>query len=129
MAHICVYTNTHVVVNSLSTVEKNIFSEQLQLIIQENLSQDYLDNTFLARRLCLSEAQLYRKVKKEFSCSPNVLIRNTRLKTARRLMCAGQYSVQEIAYQVGFSHVGYFIRRFEERFGKSPGELRKQLIA
>lgn len=103
------------------------FEDRLKSIIRKNLRQDGLDNSFLAKQLCLSEAQFYRKVKQELNCSPNVLVRNIRLKTARSLLSLSHKSVQEIAFSVGFSHVGYFIRRFEEQFGQSPGQLRKEM--
>jgi len=99
------------------------FVNHLTNVIQENLEESNLDNTYLAKRLFLSEAQFYRKVKREFGCSPNVLIRKMRLNKAEKLLSGGQQSVRDVAFNVGFSHVGYFIRKFEEQFGKSPGQM------
>lgn len=102
-------------------------TSELEKLIIDNLCQEELDNSFLARELCLSEAQFYRKVKREFNCSPNILIRNIRLKKAFSMLQQEKEksSVRKVAFSVGFSHVGYFIRRFEEKFGQSPGQLLK----
>jgi AraC-like DNA-binding protein len=85
-----------------------------------------LDNAFLAKRLYLSEAQFYRSVKDVYKESPNQLIRKRRLCRAQEYLTrSSAITVKDAAYEVGFSHVGYFIRRYKEMFGSSPGERQR----
>jgi AraC-like DNA-binding protein len=43
------------------------------------------------------------------------------------LLRTGQFSVAEVAYQVGFSDPGYFSRCFKEQYKSSPVEYLKKL--
>lgn len=99
------------------------FKDELLSAINQNIHREELDNLFLARQLCMSEASFYRAVKKAFCLSPNQLIRQQRLCRAENILTTSlNTSVREAAYSVGFTHVGYFIRRYEEFFGHRPGE-------
>lgn len=100
------------------------FTATLERHILQNLDDARLDNAFLARLLHTSEAQFYRTVKSHYGESPNKLIRRMRLEVAwQRLNDEKESTVREVAYSVGFVHVGYFIRRFEQRYGCKPGQL------
>lgn len=104
-------------------VPQQQFKDKLLCVISQNIHCETLDNVFLARQLCMSEASFYRAVKKSFNLSPNQLIRRQRLCRAESILTnSTATSVREAAYSVGFSHVGYFIRRYEEFFGHRPGE-------
>lgn len=99
------------------------FKEDLDTLINQHFDYEHLDNVFLARKLFLSEAAFYRMAKKAYGLTPNQLIRSIRLKKADEMLTTSRKtSVKEAAYAVGFSHVGYFIRRYEEFFGHRPGE-------
>lgn len=98
------------------------FKGEFERLVQENLHSVQLDNTFLASKLFMSEARLYRLVKQHYELSPNVFIRNARLRAAFELLASGTCdTVNDAAFEVGFVHVGYFIRRFEEYRGQTPG--------
>ena len=48
-------------------------------------------------------------------------------KNGFELLASGQIAtVKEAAFMVGFTHVGYFIRRFEEFYGQTPGSIAKR---
>ncbi len=47
-----------------------------------------------------------------------------RLSDARRLLGSTSLSVSEIAYEVGFEDVSYFIKLFREKYGVSPRRIR-----
>ena len=100
------------------------FTEKLERLIKENISHEKLDNTYLARAMLLSESQFYRQVKQHFGVSPNHLVRKYRLEKACCLLVKGKVSsAAEAARAIGFSHTGYFIRRFTEYYGYKPTEI------
>lgn len=106
------------------------FTKQFERLISNNLDSVELDNTFLANRLYMSEARLYRLVKQHYKLSPNVYIRQARLKAAYELLESGKCAtVKNTAFEVGFTHVGYFIRRFEEFYGLTPGTVQRRVSA
>lgn len=103
------------------------FTKQFERLVSNNLDSIGLDNTFLANRLYMSEARLYRLVKQHYELSPNVYIRQARLKTAYELLKSGKCTtVKSAAFEVGFTHVGYFIRRFEEFYELTPGTVQRR---
>ncbi len=110
----------------MSTIVKEEFRDRLEKLIDSHIHLEELDNVFLAKRLYLSEAQFYRKVKKVYGESPNQLIRKIRLHRAHEyLVTSPETTVRNAAFRAGFTHVGYFIRRYKELFGFNPGELQR----
>ncbi|MEO2129613.1 MAG: helix-turn-helix transcriptional regulator, partial [Christiangramia sp.] len=66
---------------------------------------------------------LYRKIKALTGLTANELIRKIRLERAKELLeQAGQVSVSEVSYNVGFSSPSYFSKCFKEYFGMLPKE-------
>ena len=59
--------------------------------------------------------------------SPSEFVRTFRLHRAAELIKQNAGNLAEIAYQVGFNSQAYFTRSFQEQFGCSPREFRKQL--
>lgn len=81
----------------------------------------------LARELEISERQLFRKVKTTTGMSPRKYLQQRRLQVAKIFLEKGKYtSVNETAYAIGYSNVGYFILQFEKKFGKKPLEVLRE---
>lgn len=91
--------------------------------IQENIRETDLNVEKLADVFSLSRSQLYRKIKALTGLTANELIRKIRLERAKELLeQAGQVSVSEVSYSVGFSSPSYFSKCFKEYFGMLPKE-------
>jgi signal transduction histidine kinase/ligand-binding sensor domain-containing protein/CheY-like chemotaxis protein/AraC-like DNA-binding protein len=90
--------------------------------IESNLSNPELNENDLARYVCLSKVQLYRKIKSITGMSVIEFITSIRLKTAAKLVLKKNMNFSEIAYETGFSSPSYFTRRFREYYGKTPSE-------
>ena len=94
--------------------------------LHHGVEQNYTDSDFgvgeLATLVLLSRSQLHRKLKFLTGVTPNSLLRTFRLTTAHRLIDSKTASISEIAHQVGFSSPSYFIKCFQEEFGKTPGK-------
>lgn len=107
-----------------ATPQKTWWLKRVNQLILENLSDFYLTNITLAEKLSISERQLYRIVKECTGSSPNVYIRQIRLKAAYKFLQSGTYlTVKEVAAAVGFQKADYFTRLFKSEFGQTPLEV------
>ena len=96
-------------------------------LIQEHLNDVDFNGSILARKIGLSDSQLYRKLKALTDKSTAVYIRSIRLNQAKSmLMSGGEMNVSEVAYACGFSDPNWFSKAFKEEFGVSPIHYLKQ---
>jgi len=101
------------------------FLHKFKTIVEENITKDTLDMTFMQKSLGMSHSTLYRKVKSLTGMSGNELIRKIRLKKGYELLKEG-HNVSEAAYASGFNDVGYFRNCFKDEYGMSPSQFIKQ---
>lgn len=101
------------------------FMDRVQTIIDENLDNESFSVEALGNALYMSNAQVFRKIKKQTGYSPSIYIRNIRLDHAKQLILDSDLRIVEIAYMVGFSYQAYFTRCFSERYGCPPRDLRR----
>ena len=78
----------------------------------------------LAGDLCMSRANLHRKMRAITGQTPTDFIRNQRLERAAKLLRTTSCSVNEIADLVGFSYASYFTKCFKEKYGVMPKDYR-----
>lgn len=88
-------------------------------IMDSNYSVDAL-----AGDLCMSRANLHRRMRSVIHQTPTDFIRNQRLERAAKLLRTTSYSVNEIADLVGFSYASYFTKCFKEKYGMMPKDFR-----
>lgn len=104
---------------------KNIDDQFLNNFIK-CIEEVYADAEFnvekLSDALGLSRGHLHRKVKELTGTAPVDFLRNYRLSKAAGLLKQKQYSVSEIAYQVGFSSPAYFSKCFKLVYEVTPTE-------
>jgi AraC-like DNA-binding protein len=79
----------------------------------------------LSKKLGISKAQLYRKIKSLSGHSPNGLIQELKLKNALQLISQKFGNVAEIAFASGFNSPSYFSKSFQKRFGMLPAQVLK----
>ncbi len=101
------------------------FLQKTKTLIEEHLDDEQFSVTELADGLALSRSQLHRKLQALIGQGPNEVIREMRLLRAKELLEKGAGNASEVAYMVGFSSLAYFSKRFSERFGVSPGVVKK----
>ncbi|MBQ8153631.1 MAG: substrate-binding domain-containing protein [Prevotella sp.] len=101
------------------------FLERLRQYVQEQMSNSDFSVEDLATQMGVSRVQLYRKVKAQTGRTPVDIIRLSRLNRSKVLLQTTDFSVSEIAYQVGFTAPSYFTKCFKEEFGMLPGDTRK----
>jgi AraC-like DNA-binding protein len=98
------------------------FLARAREVVEQHLSEVTFNVDGLADALGMSTRQLQRKLRALTGHSPNAFIRLVRLQRSARLLEQGAGTVSEIAYEVGFNHPTYFMKRFREVFGQSPSE-------
>ena len=102
------------------------FVTRFKSLVEEKLKDPDLNVEDLGRDMGMSRVQLYRKLKSLTNYSPNELLRRMRLKKAASLLAASEWTVAEVAYEVGFSSPSYFTKCYKEEFGESPTDFLKR---
>lgn len=105
----------------------NEFYNKFLGIVNERLSDPDLSIDEIAGKMNLSRSQLSRKIKSLTNYTPVEIVRNMRLRQARRLLTSTDRTISEIAYAVGFSLPAYFSKCYKDAFGESPSDLRSRM--
>ncbi len=102
--------------------EEELFWKQLTATILENLQDAALDVEKIALLMHMSKATLYRKMKTTSGMSPSDVINLTRLRKSAELMTAGNFRINEVAKEVGYTYPAQFRRNFQKQFRMTPAE-------
>jgi AraC-like DNA-binding protein len=97
---------------------------QIRTQIHQSYSQKW-DIDTMAKQANLSRTrfcELYRQI---FGISPKKDLQNVRIEHAKLLLSKGDCTVKEIAEMIGYDTEYYFIRKFKEITGKTPGHYLK----
>jgi DNA-binding response OmpR family regulator len=94
-------------------------------MVNKNVSNPSFSTEMLAAEMALSRTQLFRKLKSLTGKSVSDFIRHTRLNHAAELLKSNQGNVSEVAFAVGFNHLGNFSRYFKNQFGVLPSDYAK----
>ncbi|MCP5053490.1 MAG: response regulator, partial [bacterium] len=98
------------------------FLNDLHNLIEKNLSNWEFNVEELRKELRMSRATFFRKVQALSGLTPNQFIQSYRLKRGAELLKQNFGTVQDIAFEVGFSSPSYFSKCFKERFRQQPSE-------
>jgi AraC-like DNA-binding protein len=96
--------------------------------IRENISNGPLSESRVAARQRVTPRYVQMLFEHEGTTFTEFVC-NERLALARRMLASPRSTgrkIADIAYSCGFGDVSYFNRKFRQRFGSAPGELRKQ---
>ena len=80
----------------------------------------------LAKELGCTPNYLSARFKKECGESMSHFLNMTRLNHASDLLLNTDLSIQHIAWSCGFNAPSYFIARFQEAYGETPGSFKRQ---
>ncbi|MDO9634296.1 MAG: two-component regulator propeller domain-containing protein [Paludibacter sp.] len=109
----------------VSTTHDMLFLEKLVSVIGEHLNDEKLGVPLLCSEMAMSKTLLSNKIKKITKESPAEFIQTLKMKRAAWMILNEPHkSVSDIAYELGFSSLGYFGIRFKKHFGKSPTDLK-----
>jgi AraC-like DNA-binding protein len=103
-------------------------AERFRRIVRTQLRQP-LTVDALARQLGTSRATLYRAVKTAYDQSPTAFVEAQRMRQARLLLRETDHKILHVALECGYRYGQYFMRRFKEATGVTPGQFRKGGLA
>ena len=100
---------------------------QLIVSVLSYIENHYRDGALmeLAERLHYDFHWLSKEIKKRTGKTYTDLVQIKRLSQAAYLLRNTKQSVTEIAPEVGYDNISYFHRIFQERYGLTPGQYRK----
>jgi AraC family transcriptional activator of pobA len=79
-----------------------------------------------AARIGVTPGHLTDVVKAATGRSASALVREARVREAKRLLAATDLTVRQVAVRVGFADAAYFCRFFRRETGASPGGFREE---
>lgn len=98
-----------------------VLIEKFRNLVDDNLTNEKLDISFLCDQLCMSQSTFFRKLKSVLNVSPNDYIRIARLERAATILLENdKIRIRDVAYEFGFSTPSYFTRCFIQHYGMSP---------
>ncbi len=110
-----------------TTKKDEVFVQRAIEIAEKNIANSEFSVKEFAVLMNKSHQNLYEKLKGLTGQTPKDFIDNIRFERAIQLVRESGTSVtiREIASEVGFDDPGYFSRRFKQKFGISPTQLKK----
>lgn len=103
----------------------NEFLSKVIKIIEENIDNFEFGVPQLAEAVAMSQPVLYKKLDVLTGMSVNDFIKSIKMSNAIILLRSGRYTINEIAYMVGFSDRKYFSKEFKKQYGKTPSDFVK----
>jgi len=104
------------------------FYERWKAIIKNHFANPGLTITKLAKLSCLSQRQLFNKVKAVTGQSPKAWLNEFRVEQAMKLLSTEAMSISRIAEETGFSSASNFSKIFRKVTGITPGSYRKRVV-
>lgn len=81
----------------------------------------------VAAKLAVTERTLRRRLTREGTSFRDIYT-DARLSLAYELLETAGLNVETVAWRVGYSEPASFVRAFSKKFGKTPGEIRKEAL-
>ncbi len=116
------YFNVKKEVNALLAPKDLDFIDKLHSLVFNK--DKNINIEILSQELGLSRSQLHRKIKSLTEMSTTAYINNIRIEKAKQLLLSSNLDINEIAYQIGFSDAGYFIKTFKKQLHSTPKNWR-----
>lgn len=111
-----------------SSIDNNL-SIKRWIEVRKYLDENYNKNInldTLSTEFYINKFYLARKFKEAYGYTINTYITNLRINHAKELLRFTDYSITEVALQVGYGDPAYFTRIFKMSEGKTPRSFRRQ---
>ena len=115
--------NSYKILN-LQRSHQNTAISDVQDYIEQFLDQD-LSIDKLAEVAYLAPRTFMRMFKKHTGDTPNAYIQKVRVERAKKLLETGGLTIEQIAFEVGYSDFASFRKIFKKTVGQTPSEYRK----
>ena len=114
------------ITKSFPTLTDTIHSRLV--FVKNEMSEKYQEKWTverMAKKAYMSTPYFYILYKSRFGISPKRDLQQVRIEQAKNLLLQKKLSVKEIAVAVGYENEYYFIRKFKEQTGITPGKYKK----
>ena len=101
------------------------FINDIDIYIRDNMGAPETTVESMSSHLCISRVQLYKRMVSLTGTTPSEYLRAKRIHRAEELLCTGEFTVSEIAYKVGFNNPRYFSKYFQDEYGVTPSQYKK----
>ena len=101
------------------------FINDIDIYIRDNMGDPDTTVESMSSHLCISRVQLYKRMVSLTGTTPSEYLRAKRIHRAEELLCTGEFTVSEIAYKVGFNNPRYFSKYFQDEYGVTPSQYKK----
>lgn len=114
----------------LKTSPEHTVNESLRQLLTEarsKIHKSYSEKweiSQMAELIHLSPSYFYKVYKKAFGVSPKKDLQQVRIEHAKQLLIQKNLSVRETADRIGYENEYYFIRKFKETTGTTPGKYK-----
>ena len=108
-----------------STADQEFLSKVIRLV-EENMGDPDFTIDSLLEHFSFGRTVFYKKMKGISGYSPKDFVRIVRMKRARLMLRENEYSVTQVAFELGFNDSGYFSKLFKKHFGENPSEYQKR---
>ncbi len=100
------------------------FMQKVLAFVETHISDSDANIDSMTSELAVSRSGLNRKTKQFFGITPIELLREARIRRAEILLQDNGKTINEVAYDCGFSDPKYFSKCFKASTGKTPSEYR-----
>lgn len=123
--HLCTYYDLKLSKNQKN--QKNQFNyrllERVTKYMEEHMNDISIND--LCNEFHFQEDYFNRLFKNHLGLTYTEYLQTLRLKRAESLLMATNYSVDQIAEEVGYHNKGYFYKIFTQKYGMTPAQMRK----
>jgi len=105
---------------------QSLFQQKVRQYIRAHLKNPNFGIEHLMAEFKLGRTRFFLRFRKVFGVTPNDYIRITRLEKAALMLRMNQFSVAQIATEVGFTNPAYFTKCFRQHYGITPSEYQKK---
>jgi signal transduction histidine kinase/ligand-binding sensor domain-containing protein/DNA-binding response OmpR family regulator len=112
---------------AIRSLDEEFINKAVRTVEQNLVNADYTVEE-LSEEMSMSRVYLYKKILSLTGKTPVEFIRIIRLKRGAGLLEKSQFTVSEIAYQIGFNNPKYFAKLFKDEYKMLPTEYRKHQL-
>lgn len=116
------------VTDSQENIAKNNYKVLIQNIIEESYTDSQFTLTSLSEKLDLSTGYISIIFKKNFGITFQEYLLKKRMEKAKLLLLTTEMKNYEIAEQIGFEDVNYFVTKFKKYYQITPKQYKEMVL-
>lgn len=104
--------------------ELNSLVQKVTAYIDENLATE-LTTDIIAKNVSVSKSTLYHNFNKFLKCTVSEYVNTKRVERSMEFLKDNSVSIDEVSRKVGYSSSSYYVKKFKEMMGITPGAYRR----